>query len=342
MNFYNFLYNKFPRQIAFPYRKTVDNKTEFYKMINKYNGIKRIFASVYNYTGNSNFDLLNLDVDKIFFDIDGESKSLEEAKKLADYLLKKNYRFTIIFSGGGFHFYVFTKNYDNLSNKKLALFKSHLFFKNKLDINIDNKTIGDLARVATVPNTWNTKRQRFAIPVMIEDLDSYQKIKEKAKKQCFEFKIYGKKLFNIRNFDNGVKDVEFCINEIDDKTKLKIDEDKLLRNLPPCISGLLANGNRIRVGWRGRFLIIVYLRDKGLLPGNIKEIINKYLTTVKNGKTEAYHCLFEEKQVNYLFKRDDNMFPFCENVKREGYCPVEGFCKFSKFRGDVHLVDIYR
>lgn len=343
MKLLNILYNKFPRQIAIPYRILVEGRGQFYQLINKYNGRKRVFASVYNYTGGEYFDKVNLDVDKIFIDIDGEEESFDDAERLATYLMRKNYKFTMVFSGGGFHFYVFTKNFEKLVNKKLALLKSHLFFKNKLKIDIDEHIIGDLARVATVPYTLNVKRKKFAIPVKISDFSNgYDFICEKAKKQFHSFEIYGEKGFDIKKFDNGEEDFEFCVVEYDDKVKAKIDDDKLLRELPPCIAALLANGNHKRAGWRGRFLIIVFLRDKGLPPGNIAEIIKKYLTTTKNGKPEWKHCLYEEKQVSYLFRKDDNMFPTCERVKTEGFCPIKDFCEFSREWGDTHLVNIYK
>jgi len=338
----NILYDTYPRQLAFPYRKLVENRAQFYQLINRYNGRKRIFASIYNYTGNKQYDRFNLNLDKLFIDIDGGERSIEYAKRLSDWLNEKNLKYTMIFSGGGFHFYIFTMNYENLRNKKTALTKSHLYFKNKLKIEIDEHIIGDLARVATVPYTLNTKRKRFAIPVTSEDLDEgYDYISEKAKRQFHKFKIYGDRLFDIKEFDNGYEsdDVDFCFVEYD---KAKIDEDKVLRELPPCIASLLANGQQKRAGWRGRYLIIVYLRDKGLLPGNIVDIIKKYLTTNKNGRPEWKHCVYEECQIKYLFQ-NENMFPTCERVKMEGYCPIKGeFCEFSREWGGIHLVNIYK
>lgn len=344
MKLLDILYNKFPRQIAIPHRILVEDRRKLYGLINKYNGRKRVYASVYNYTGNEIFDRENLDVDKIFIDIDGEEESLDDANKLATYLLRKNYKFTMIFSGGGFHFYIFTKSYGNLSNKKTTLLKAHLHLKNRLKIDIDDHIVGDLARVATVPYTLNTKRKRFAIPITLKDLAlSYEEICQKAKKQFHKFEIYGEEFFDLKPFSNGVDDdFEFCLVEYDERVRAKIDEDKLLKELPPCVAVLLANGNRKRAGWRGRYLIIVYFRDKGLLPGNICDIIKKYLTTTKNGKPEWKHCLQDEKQVSYLFRKDDNMFPTCEKVKMEGYCPVSGFCEFSREWGDTHLVNIYK
>ena len=158
---YNLLYNYFPRQISLPYRKNVDRE-EFFSLINRLNGKSRIFASVYNYTGNFEVDRSFLNLDKIFFDFDGED-AYKNFVYLVTMLLDEDLKFICTFSGAGFHVYLFTTGYMGLKNNKGCLYNAHKHFIKK-GIEIDEKIVGDVARVATVPNTYNTRRRRFCIP----------------------------------------------------------------------------------------------------------------------------------------------------------------------------------
>ena len=45
------------------------------------------------------------------------------------------------------------------------------------------------------------------------------------------------------------------------------------------------------------------------------EILKKHLSEKK-----FKHCIIEEKQLQYLFERDDLTFPSCEKIEKDGYC----------------------
>lgn len=337
---YDLLYPSFPRQIAYPHRKTVDSQG-FYSTINRLNGKVRVFASIYNFVGDRTVDRINLDLDKIFFDFDGDN-ALENARALVSYLIMHDYKAMALYSGGGFHVYVFTDDYIALKNKKACLTNVHNWFIRNLNLEVDKTIVGDIARVATIPNTFNTKRKRFCIPITLDDMDKgIDWIKELAVKQRFNFELCGSKCLSIKGFDSDTEMTD-CEVEVTESMKKEIDGDELLRKLPLCISSMLANGSEKRVGWRGRFLILCYLRDSGILYGNACEIINKYLSSSKKGSTEARHCLIEEQQGKRIYERDESMFPSCECLKREGYCPVSDICEHAKPGDSGHIQKIYR
>lgn len=339
---YGMLYKSFPRQIAYPHRKTVD-EAEFYSIINRLNGKVRIFASIYNFTANPEFDRINLDLDKVFFDFDGDN-ALDHTKRLAFHLRRADLKHLILFSGGGFHVYLFTKGYENLKNKKACLMNIHKYFTREYSVEFDKAIVGDIARVATVVNTWNTKRRRYCIPITVDDLIcGYEHISELARNQRFEFEPYGSKLLDVSTFD-GVEDYGSYEITVSEEAKREIDADAtFLSKLPACLAAMLVNARDSRVGWRGRYLILVYLRDSGVLYGNACDIITKYLTQSKGGVTEAHHCLREEQQARKIYERDDSMFPSCESIRREGYCCSNTFCACTK-RGDSgsHIQRIYK
>ncbi len=337
---YDLLYSTFPRQVAYPYRKTVDRK-EFYSTINRLNGKVRLFSSVYNFTGSQHFDKISLDLDKIFFDFDGP-EAFENTMAFTFHLRKANLKHLLLFSGGGYHVYLFTKGYENLKNKKACLTNVHDYFLKEYCCHFDKAIFGDIARVATIPNTWNTKRQRYCIPIFANEIiKGFEYHSNLAKEQRFEFEINGEELFDVSGFDSS-EESSYEV-EVTEEVKAQIDSDEILSQMPPCIASLLANASHTRVGWRGRFLLIVYLRDSGILYGNACDIITRYLTAQKRGVSEAVHCIREERQAKHIYERDESLFPSCESLRREGFCRSSRLCAHCK-KGDSgsHILAIYR
>ncbi len=337
---YDLLYSTFPRQIANPYRKTVDKK-EFYSTINRLNGKVRLFSSVYNFTGSQHFDKISLDLDKIFFDFDG-TEAFENMMAFTFHLREANIKHLLLFSGGGYHVYVFTKGYKNLKNKKACLMNVHDYFLKEYCCHFDRAIFGDVARVATIPNTWNTKRQRYCIPIFANEIiKGFEYHSNLAKEQRFDFEIKGEELFDVSGFDSAEESTYEI--EVTEEVKAQIDSDEILSQMPPCIASMLANASHTRIGWRGRFLLIVYLRDSGILYGNACDIITRYLTAKKRGVSEAIHCIREERQAKYIYGRDESLFPSCESLRREGFCRSSRFCNHCQ-KGDSgsHILAIYR
>src|SRR3990167_8371424 len=169
----------FPRQVATPIRQLVKSESEFYVFINKTNGIKNLFYSLYEFNQGSWFYF-----DKIFFDFDG-SNALVHTKILHKYLLENNYKHLLFYSGSkGFHIYLFLTNYETLKDPKSALRNLFDYLSNLLKITPDNSTAGDVARIARVPNTLHLTSKRYCIPITTYDLEEGEShIKDKAKEE---------------------------------------------------------------------------------------------------------------------------------------------------------------
>ena len=121
-------------------------------------------------------------------------------------------------------------------------------------------------------------------------------------------------------YDNGHKD-EFKVLELDEGTKLEIDKDEFLKNIPPCIANMLKEGE---LKYRQRFYVMSYLINKGMSKTEIVNILKTYL------KPERFeHIMKDEKHITYLFKKDI-LFPSCRQIKGEGLCPVLDICKQIK------------
>lgn len=335
------MYNIFPRQVGIPQRKTFHNMKDMLNFINTYNGINRVYAGVYNYTGDEEQDK-NIKIDKIYFDLDSE-KCFDNIKRMHFWLMEKDLKHIMFFSGKGFHIYIFTKNYDGLKNPKDALYNAHHYIAKEIGLSIGNNEtedvdehiVGDIARIATMCGTWNTKRRRWCVCIFEEMLSKdYNFIKEYAKTQSTKYKFYGENYLDIKHFDTErpiiMKGFE------DEELQMKIDKDEFLKNLPPCLANWL---NLEHVGYKRRGYIICYLRDNGYLLSETKEILRKYLS-----KPEFIHCVSKqvapgykepgEEQLQYFYKPNiiaRTSFPSCKKIINMGECPAKKDCKKNNF-----------
>src|SRR3990167_383590 len=225
----------FPRQVATPIRQLVKSESEFYVFINKTNGIKNLFYSLYEFNQGSWFYF-----DKIFFDFDG-SNALVHTKILHKYLLENNYKHLLFYSGSkGFHIYLFLTNYETLKDPKSALRNLFDYLSNLLKITPDNSTAGDVARIARVPNTLHLTSKRYCIPITTYDLEEGEShIKDKAKEQNFQYTFFGDKLFDVSQFDyisSHYKNVFASYPEL--KEEIIID-DKMIKKFPKIFQVIL-------------------------------------------------------------------------------------------------------
>ena len=74
-----------------------------------------------------------------------------------------------------------------------------------------------------------------------------------------------------------------------------------MKNLPTSIRALLQRKN---LGWNERYIVILYFKERGFTRQEVFEILKENLSERK-----FIHCIKEERQLQYLFERDDLMFP---------------------------------
>jgi len=330
------LFNKFPRELAIPERFKVENLKEFLNQINKYNGRRRIFTSIYEYP--------NPKVSSIFFDLDND-KGFENLKKMHAWCMKNDYKHFMFFSGKGFHVYLLTKNYHSLKDPKQTLYNSHKFIASSKEtdltigegkkFDIDWHIIGDIRRVATVPGTFNMKRNRYCVCVLEEDLKgTYEEIKEKGKKPNLVYECYGNKFFDVKPFDKKIKEFTQPL-PYEEKEVVKIDKKEAMKNLPKCIKVWISKEH---MGWKRRGWVICWLRDRGLwreklnepLPATYDEALSLLKESMSRKEFNHMHSRADGWQVSYLyFRNTKNSAPNCENIKAQGECPLEQdeFCK---------------
>lgn len=313
-------FNSFPREVLAK-RKVVHDMKEFIDTINTYNGKTDVFTSVYafkNLQENGKPDWSSIQIDKVFFDLDGDS-AFADMVKLHNWACNKDIRHTINFSGGGYHVYLWVA-YKHLKNPSGCLYNFCDWLSKELDITPDRKIFGDIKRITRVPNTWNCKpeRQCWCIPITDEH---FKGATSSVKQRLNDYQEWGTKKADIQRFDMKANP----ISEFDDTTyDVENGHNRDIDNAPPCIQAMLKMPD---LSWRGRFLLISWLRDNGFLISETIEILRKTLSHepyYSSRRGRFYHCVYEEKQPFFVYKDIDRIFPSCETINRDGFCPTNG------------------
>lgn len=293
---------------------TRDGVNRATKLVNNVNGRKSVYRTVYNFVKEDENQIAIIDKVFIDFDPDEDGKGgIEDAKVLSAYLKEKKIKHSNFFSGRGAHIYVYTQKLlaTELNNASMAIRN----FVNKLadetGVTPDYHVVGDLSRVSRVPNTLNTKTKLFCVPVCEAMMGCPENvIMDYAKKQQNHDPIIDGDLVDLRKYDSVVPSSFTKVKPIEGKSG-----DLDFPNLPLCVQEALRCGEP---GYNMRFLIITCMRDLAYSKEEVIEVLEQYLTEEK-----FVHCVEEEGQVDYLFERDDMLFPVCDTIKAQGYC-VEG------------------
>ena len=298
----------------FKKRKIVYTLDEMISLINKYNGILDIFLSLYAIKVNNNrASYEDTTIDKIFFDFDSK-EGLDNVKKFHDYATKENLTHKVLFTGRGFHAYIFTTT-TKLKNPKAAISNAQRDIAEKLDFkigepktsDIDNHIIGDVARIARFPNTINLKSKLYCIHLPKEFKDmNLQEIKDLARHPQYVYPfLFGEKMLDMTKYDKEMIASYLPIVPTG-------DAENINENFPPCIKYLLSKGE---CGYRDRYHIIIYLRDKAFSKKETIRILKKYLSPQK-----FKHCVYEERQVDSLYRNADKFYVTREELKRDNCC----------------------
>jgi len=321
----------YPRQVAYPERRTCLNEKQFFNSLNSLNNVKpRLYFSLYNCESDGSF--LNPLIDKISFDFDNE-RCFDNVMKMIDYCDNHNYRYCIVFSTKGFWVHVLTKNYKDLNYPKDALRQSHEFiikeigykYNKTTDSDIDFHIIGDIARVSRMIGTRDTRRNLFCISIKKEEMISYDYVKELSKKQRFDIFWNNSDYFDIKPFDNKVfKEHKFMDLPLI-KCEINVD-DKIVQILPPCVQDMLLKQEKAT--YRGRFLFTIYMRELGFNKITTDELARKYFSLYK--RTDELDNNYEHYQkvhcLDLAYANERQFFPNCETLFGEGFC--NGRCKY--------------
>jgi len=333
----NELIPDFPRHIGIMWRFQVNDKKEFLEAVHKHNGRKRIIYSLYN--------LRTKLVDKLLVDMDSE-RAYDNARKLHNYCQEQNLKHMIVFSGGGFHFYIFCKPKPEAHQKTLLERAQRYLAKqvgmaigrSKMD-DIDEAVVGDVGRCVGLPGTFNTKRKRWVRSVPISVFERGLKVIHEfckpngGEEGKFKLYIYGKELFSFENVKYKHTTVTLPTEAARDY-EIRIDDGVLQKSCPPCVISMLVE----KGCWQSRFYASLYLKELGYPEQQINEIAKKYFSRFKRSdKFKNNYEQYKRQQgvLRQLFERDDEyFFPNCETLYQKGFCT--GKCKFSPIQQHLY------
>jgi hypothetical protein len=320
-------FGEFPRQLGYPSRgEIVYTMKEFLDKINLHNGRTTVFSSLYafdkiNSDGKPDYDSAR--IGHLFFDLDGDNCHTN-VNRLHEYFIRENLQHMIFFSGGGFHTYV--RCCGSIRDKKSAIFNAVTDVADKVGLtvginehsDIDAHTVGNLAQLVRVPNTWNIKRKKFCIPVN-EDLlnQDLHAVQTYAEKQHFQLTTFGEQSLDLTLFDREPIE-KYRIPVMDFGDSIGIDNINI-DSFPPCIKALLT---KKLIKHRQRFIVIEYCKEIGLPLKDTISLLKHYL------EPRVYnHCVYEERQPVFIYRRGDLGFPGCEKLRQEGLCNEKEICK---------------
>ena len=180
----------FPREFGKPDRIPIYDKDEYLDAIQKYNGVRPCYVSVYHYLDIKDYS--SAIIDKIFIDLEVDPypkdvkidlgliwKALLDTKKLVKTLNYSDIFPRVYFSGRkGFSVYIDFPSVElDYPCKTLKKFVFRL--KGVLNLkHVDTVVIGELGRLSRVPNTLHIKSGYFCIPLGIKEFFEFQNVNE--------------------------------------------------------------------------------------------------------------------------------------------------------------------
>jgi len=310
--------NRFPTRIGTPHQRWVDSKPEALQRINSNNGVTDVYAALYpqDVIGKVVFDF---DIDKY----DDWESMMADYRRLTRAI--EGYRQMSVFSGTGLHKYLRTTDAE-LSRPKQAIETVQRMYQDDLDLNSDDAVFGDVKRIFRVPNTYHPDAGRYCIPLTHDEVFNctQEEIHERASSQRFDVDpVTDGKAFPIHKYDKAGNSMvpEFTGDQIEGSfNPAEVEPEGVLFPIYPCIANILKNWEEMEqkghgMGFRRRFLVILHLKETGHSYEETVAILKKYMSS-----REFHHCVYDEKQVRQVYKRDDLLFPDCERLETEIPC----------------------
>jgi DNA primase large subunit len=167
-----------------------------------------------------------------------------------------------------------------------------------------------------VPNTWNFKRKKYCIPINETHLQSLQELEYSYDHQNNWVTNYGHEYLDLESYDRE-PDVKYRIPATDFGDSIGIENINVEKFLP-CIKSLLT---KKLISHKCRYYIVSYCKELGLPLKDTILLLKQHL----EAKT-FNHCVYEERQPIFIYRRGDLCFPSCQKLRQEGLC-VDTNCR---------------
>ena len=164
-------------------RKVVLARNDYAEFVNAQNNRTNVYTTVYDFEHFSEKAKIESSViiDRVFLDFDAHTDNLDlawrDVKQVMELVLSRQYKYTLFFSGRGFHLFLFGKRTHNMRNVQTFFreIKEYLVHKVGKSNSLDER-VGQTTRLRRVPNTVNMSSSDdngnpyYCIPLIENDL----------------------------------------------------------------------------------------------------------------------------------------------------------------------------
>ena len=333
-------YSHFPREVGRYRNSTVNSVDGLVSYINRWNGRRDIYTSVYGFTDlhNTNkyerynsaiIDKIYWDVDPYYYDYESKDKIFigdieKRTLNLSDKLMDDEVAHTIVASGGGMNVYAETTDFPLATERKKDTIYAIQEHYNDDFIRAD-KLHGDVARISRIPGTRNMKfrprdGKKYAIFITRKDLET-GKWKYKSERNINKIShVKGKNKIDLHYWESKspkryTNDNLGIYEEGIDKTDIKLDSDWF------CVNEAMSRcGNGANHTNRDRFIVLSYMFNTGYSSPQARGIIDNQFSIRNIDKVGS------EGQLKHIYERGIS-FPNKQTLKFEKRCNECNLCE---------------
>ena len=335
-------YTHFPRQVGRFRSSEVKSVNELVSYVNKWNGKKDIFTSVYGFEWlpkRYEPDYSGAIIDKIYWDLDPKDDFVtpieDRVLKLSSALSSDSIPHFLVATGTGFGVYALTTNFPVSPDRKKTTVKLiQQYYDNEAGgIMGDSSSYGDISRVTRVMGSMNMKYRnglrRYCVFVPTSSIEkaTYHDKHVVTGIQGNGY-VRGSSMIDLSYWEEEAEDFidsgGFGLFEdgIDENSELDTDWFCVKQAVKNTTNGVMKNSvNRINTGTnRDRFIILSYMYNTGYSSQQAQGIARN--TFNQRILDEMVH----EGQLRNVYNRGIK-FPSKSTLKREGRCNECNLCE---------------
>ena len=325
-------YTNFPREVGKYRNGNVTNINQLIEYINKWNGLRDMYTSVYGFSDISNPNKVkrynSAIIDRIYWDIDPHyynknekvhvGKIAERGLALSDKLMDDGIPHWIVASGSGINIYGVTNDFPVSPDRKKDVLYSIANHYDDSFIRADSLH-GDLSRISRIPGTRNLKYKqsqglRYAVFITRDDLENDTWL-EKSKNNINNFNyVRGSSPIDLHYWEENAQEryaggafVE-GMNEqgVEDNFELETDWYCVKQAIERCGNGAVHTN-------RDRFIVFSYMLNMGYSAPQARGLAKSKFNR------SNFQKVLMEGQVDHIYNRGIS-FPSKTILKNEDRC----------------------
>ena len=297
----DFIYDRFPRRFEIGRQITVNNLNELKEMITLYQGIQNCGCTIYDMDGNGHIPTL----DRLAFDFDNPARRFEDVKRMhAAFRHTKHYT---VFSGRGYHFVLYTKNFSNIKDPRATLRAAYTHIEKEVGVENDPSLNAAADKHCLgIPGTFNYKEDAMCYRIFVSDDDlkkGHEHIRAKAEFPPTEMVVYGQELFDIGQFRDPAPPRRAPPRLRVDRADEPEPDKNWLAKQPQWVIRVLTDAKYC--GYRQRFLWVMYMRAEGYTREYTMRVAERYFTQLKDEKGSKFPRFVQKKALEAVYDKNE-------------------------------------